>query len=298
MSTADAIARVITDLRRGQVFPAVEDSRLWKVYLDVAGHGPVVDVTPIFMTQVLHLRRFNVYDDYPCVAPPWPVAQFAWENTFGNIYVMSLNAAEVNGHPHHRWETHEPIRWEEVRWVLDGFLTMGGYSQTDAGPVRTFGPLYLWEIAVAADGRPLDVHWVDLFYDVAPEHSARLQEQGLYDNAILTVMAALRFLNCRNIEAVEPKRERHERRRLERAGVKIQTLVVYPVGRRGGRKASAIDLSAGTALTSVRGHFACYGPEYGRGLLFGRHSGRYWIPAHARGSPEEGVNLNDYRLQT
>jgi hypothetical protein len=49
-------------------------------------------------------------------------------------------------------------------------------------------------------------------------------------------------------------------------------------------------------LTSVRGHFATYGQD-GRGLLFGKYAGRYWIPQHARGSAEHGVVAQEFRLE-
>jgi hypothetical protein len=48
-------------------------------------------------------------------------------------------------------------------------------------------------------------------------------------------------------------------------------------------------------LTSVRGHFARYGVE-GRGLLFGKYAGKFWIPAHARDAGE-GDGVKDYVLK-
>jgi hypothetical protein len=55
-------------------------------------------------------------------------------------------------------------------------------------------------------------------------------------------------------------------------------------------------LKVGVPLTSVVGHFARYGVD-GRGLLFGKYAGRFWIPQHARGKKELGVNVNDYDLK-
>jgi hypothetical protein len=49
-------------------------------------------------------------------------------------------------------------------------------------------------------------------------------------------------------------------------------------------------------LHSVRGHFAEYGTN-GRGKLFGKYSGRYWIPAHARGSSEHGEVEQSYVME-
>lgn len=114
--------------------------------------------------------------------------------------------------------------------------------------------------------------------------------------AHLVLLGALNFMNCRNVELVEPTWERHKRKRLARLGVKVHTISVFPVGRsvRSGPKVQ--DAGGGLPLSSVVGHFAHYGPEYGRGLLFGRLAGRFWIPQHARGAKEHGESEVDYRL--
>jgi hypothetical protein len=39
-----------------------------------------------------------------------------------------------------------------------------------------------------------------------------------------------------------------------------------------------------------------YGPAYGKGLLFGKFEGRFWVPQFARGSKEFGETVKDYRL--
>lgn len=36
---------------------------------------------------------------------------------------------------------------------------------------------------------------------------------------------------------------------------------------------------------------------HGRGLLFGKLAGRFWIPQHARGDREHGESVADYALQ-
>jgi hypothetical protein len=114
---------------------------------------------------------------------------------------------------------------------------------------------------------------------------------------LLVLLQSLNFLNCRNVEIVEPKRERHERKRIERTGVNIHTIHVFPVGR-GSRSRGAPREGEGVPLHSVRGHFAHYGPKYGRKLLFGKIEGKYWIQPYSKGSPEHGVSIADYKLET
>lgn len=43
-----------------------------------------------------------------------------------------------------------------------------------------------------------------------------------------------------------------------------------------------------------RGHFAEYGPEFGKGLLFGKYAGRFYIPPHLKGKEENGIVEKDY----
>ena len=45
-----------------------------------------------------------------------------------------------------------------------------------------------------------------------------------------------------------------------------------------------------------RGHFAEYGPQFGKGLLFGRYAGRFFIPPHLRGDEKNGIVEKDYAV--
>jgi hypothetical protein len=62
---------------------------------------------------------------------------------------------------------------------------------------------------------------------------------------------------------------------------------VFPVGRT--TRSARGEAVGGTPVHLVRGHFARYGPQYGRGLLFGKHAGRFFVPAHARGERRAGL---------
>jgi hypothetical protein len=179
------------------------------------------------------------------------------------------------------------VDWERVRWRLDTFVWIGGVSDTlgpSRIPVPTAGPAHLWRIAIYEDGEPADINWVNLL-DKDPSE---------WDMALTVVLESLNFMACRNVVIVEPQRPRAERRRLARTGVGVHTINVVLVGRsyRSSREGSGL----GAPLTSVRGHFSTYGPEYGKGLLFGRLAGRFWIPQHARGSRDHGETEAQYRL--
>ncbi len=53
------------------------------------------------------------------------------------------------------------------------------------------------------------------------------------------------------------------------------------------------DPGTGKRLHICRGHFAEYGEEK---KLFGKYSGRFFVPAHLKGRKERGVLLKDYHL--
>lgn len=106
-----------------------------------------------------------------------------------------------------------------------------------------------------------------------------------WDATIATIGAALNFLNASNVDIAEPARPRPIRRRISRTGVQVQTIVVRPPGRRRTKTSESRPIDAiETELSPVRGHFAHYGDQYGRGLLFGRYAGKFWVPGHVRGA--------------
>ena len=288
MVTAEPIARVIADLRAGRVRNLLpDDAKLHRLALMRAADVTVVDATPIYQSLLAKDEPIYIYEDHPCVTPAWPSAAICYVNEHGNVIVMQTTAEDQpNGERPKRWDPAEPIDWSQVRWITDVFLWVGGRSTAMGGAVVTGGPAHMWQFAIYEDGQPADLRWIHLCPEYPMEH---------WDMAHLVILGAFNFLACRNVEIVEPTLPRAERRRIARTGVTVHTLRVFPTGRstRSGKSAGA---GAGTPLTSVRGHFSSYGPEYGKGLLFGKLSGRFWIPQHARGSTEYGQSEADYRL--
>jgi hypothetical protein len=304
--SAEAIARVVADLRAGrQRRPHLrKDPKLQEQVDEVAAlPGPVVDATAIYESLVERDDPVAIYEDHPCIAPPWPAASVCYRNEHGNVIVMSLLAAEYEGPKRDDptapdgarkvsqpgpWEPAEPVDWDRVRWITDAWLWIGGRSE-HTGPFPTMGPLHWWRFATYADGEPADLHWVN----IVPEYPMER-----WDMAHLVLLGALNFCNCRNVEIVEPQRARPEAKRIARTGVRVSTINVFPTGR---TTRGATGQAAGVPLTSVRGHFAHYGAccahHEPRGLLFGKLEGRYWIPQHARGSAEQGEIDSEYVLR-
>lgn len=287
---AEAIGRVIADLRAKNVRrPHGLKTDDFALALGLASvDGPVVDATEIYHSLVARDDPVAIYEDHPCIAPPWRDASICYQNEHGNVMVMTLAVDDHQGPAgtidKPLWETAEPIDWDDVRWSMNAFVWLGGRGHGIAVP--TGGPVHLWQLAVAADGQPLDLHWVQLLPDYPMEQ---------WDMAQLVLLGALNFCNCRNVELVEPHRPNAERKRILRTGTTVSEINVFPTGK--SVRSAKGDRQGGTPLTSVRGHFAHYGEEYGRGLLFGKYSGRFWIPQFARGEREHGTVEHDYALR-
>lgn len=78
-------------------------------------------------------------------------------------------------------------------------------------------------------------------------------------------------------------------------GYRYHVLTVRPPGAKAGDKRE-VEISGQTPLHLCRGHFSEYGPEYGKGLLFGKYAGRFYIPPHIKGDPKNGIVDKDYRI--
>lgn len=304
--SAEEIATVVAGLRarqfripqntRGDLASHVATMR--KISVQVIGDslaGPVVDATAVYRSLVdTPSREIDLYQDHPNIAPPWREATICYQNQHGNVIMMlqgGYEADEVKKREgpswrhglSDRWEPAQPVDWDRVRWIIDTILWIGGRG--GSGPFPTTGPMHIWRFAVYDDGTPADLHWLQVVDDdVYPMRD--------WDMAHLVLLGTLNFMQCRNIELVEPRRPRPQQRRITRTGVRISEINVFPIGksRRGaGRQYS---LTGGVPLSSVRGHFAHYGAccshHEPRGMLFGKLTGRYWIPQHARGTTEHG----------
>lgn len=294
--SAEPIARVIDDLRKGNVqAPPRMDRKLFDLAVEHLQHSlvngaPVVDATSIYRA-LLPRKEFHLYEDHPCIAPPWHDAMVCYRNEHGNVIVQHAvgfdnRDPEAGGRWTLDWEPADPVDEDRLRWKISVFLWMGGHGGDGKAAIVPCGPMMEWSFAIYDDGQPADLHW---------RHLVSQYEMSNWDMANLIMLGTLNFMNCRNVELVDPVRSRAERRRLERLDVRVRTINVFPAGKATrGAKGEPV---GGVPLTPVAGHFAKYGPEYGRGLLFGKYAGRFWIPQHARGSSEHGDRTgNDYRL--
>jgi hypothetical protein len=300
--TAEPIAELIADIRRGRVdHPAATDGAGREIsellFKRAQLPQPVVDCTAIFQAQLVR-EEVNLYDDYPSLTPPWENAFLCYVNTFGNVVGLQVHRTSWDGTAPGKtdWYSENESDWSRVRWVAETAVWIGGRSG-DGKYLPTSGPCHVFRHAIRDDGAPEDINWLALLGPRGQRFpSSSDPNQKAWDAGLITLGASLNFLNASNVEIAEPQRPRPERRRLARTGVTVQAIVVRPPGKR--RAASSVPrpIEAGEQVFSpVRGHFARYGPEHDRGLLFGKYAGKFWIAAHARGAGE--TEPRDYLLK-
>lgn len=285
----DLISDVVHDLKTGN-YRLINDNSAWMKY-HLSMDGKIVDATAIYHSIVDKAEEVKIYDN--CIAPALDAMFLSYVNRHGNVMAMYVKSEKYDVKRGPLWDSPNAVDWAQIKWITRAILFAGGYSQTKKAYMPTIGPLRGWEFAIRPDGFPDDIHWVQ-FVDPS-DVKLKDCEQLKFENDLLILLTAINFMNCRNVEIVEPTRPRAVRRRLERQGIQIHEINIMPIGKsvRGSQKGSA---SRGTPLTSVRGHFALYGSEHGRGLLFGKYAGRFWISQHARGDKKHGVSENSYKI--
>jgi hypothetical protein len=303
--TAEPIAELVADIRAGRVnHPGAFDAagrRIAKVYLERAQlPQPVVDCTAIYDNYLTAGKGVEVYDDHPSIVPPWTDALLAYVNQHGNVTALQVHRSDWDGSTPslEDWYTQNEVDWARVRWIATTAIWVGGRSG-DGRYMPTSGPCHLLRHAIHDDGSVADINWVAVMHRRGlrgEAHQIGDPHTAAWDTATVMVGAVLNFLGASNVEVAEPQRARPIRRRLARTGVQVQTIVVRPPGKRRVASAEVRPIEAGEQVFSpVRGHFARYGPEFDRGLLFGRYAGKFWVSAHVRGQDEGDVK--DYVLK-
>jgi hypothetical protein len=108
---------------------------------------------------------------------------------------------------------------------------------------------------------------------------------------------ALTFMHCKNVQVLNPPPPSKKRLpRKKKFESRYHRLKIEAIGQ---KRESAPGSRTGIqqSLHIVRGHFREYGEEFGKGKLFGKFSGRYWVAAHTSGSPATGVVTKDYQVE-
>jgi len=296
--TAERIAAVITDFRHGRV-RLMEDNQNVREGAGFVAKAQVVDVTTLYDSWHADGKGWAMYEDSVLRPPLWDVS-YCWVNQWGNVHVAhtgSISREDGLFEPEWQPQAEHTIDWDRVDWVSVVWLWIGGLSRTTGQPIPTAGPWGTVSLAVYEDGSPADIRWA-LRVDPEGDDALAVHLQTGIESAAAIVTKAITFLNMRNVDVLEPVRSRPVRRRLGRTGVHVHEIHVTPVGRWRRRLGSSEPVRLGSMpLHMVRGHVARYGPRWGRGLLFGKYEGEYWIPPHTAGRDTDGESRSDYVVE-
>jgi hypothetical protein len=170
------------------------------------------------------------------------------------------------------------------------------YGMEDGDDV--FGPFALSYALSDRDGNIVEppytaIPWQPLLG--TPWAEAKAEFAGGHQAPV--VLLAISFMNCKNVATAEHEPDRQINRERRKAGlrpfVRHHTIDIEPMKRVLKTEGRVETEGLRRALHVCRGHFAHYTEEK---PLFGKVAGTFWVPAHTRGSAQQGVVVSDYRF--
>ena len=239
-----------------------------------------------------------------CV-PPWEEVHFEWDDQ-GVITGVIAKWYPGEAFVGVQYDVTDGVVLENGTWVarLDGTqirrieTKKNGDFPDGILDIKIGLPDYLEKIKNRPD------EWREIQGNVraySAEEAEELVMKALATGALISIFAC-HLMHCRNVETedVDPRRSmsRQMIRAQERKGLPFEyykRLVVRPISK---SRKTRKDVESGPKkrMHLCRGHFVEYGPKYGKGLLFGRIEGRFFIPPHVRGAAEVGLVEKEYVL--
>jgi len=261
---------------------------------------------------------------FTCVKLPFPKILFAYDHGFKNPETGGVTLRHVNvgvakcsvenfllkasedkvdlGDTIHVIHTLEPDSVIEARMAVDGrslpgqwhvFIDKMGKVLTNEeqhlGWIWTRDPTdtKLLQRLIRMDGRYEDTEWLEEFESSICRHGS-------------IALAAVQFMNCKNVEVLDNPPSRQQRRAAERERKPVpatyKTLLIHPLGKpRRVVRQGAGEVVAGVSLHICRGHFKDFrvGPGLGRAHV---HGVWWWSPM-VRGTSERGTVVKDYAIE-
>jgi len=183
-----------------------------------------------------------------------------------------------------------------ARWNVTGVLFLRLHGR------RPIGPLIQAEYHIKEDGTLIE-HPSTMAYMPVDSDPEIAEEMERLTFSFRVMMFGIRLLHCHNVSTVllDDRRRPVDKRRDERNGIPstiVKTLVIEsPETILLGRKPRDVVNPNSRREHDVRGHFARYGPVYGRGKLFGKYEGCFWIPPMVRGNSDAGTVEKSYEVR-
>jgi hypothetical protein len=259
----------------------------------------------------MHDRDYWTYKtDFPCSSPPFPklfieshfpakvniggeivAAVFKGGQAFGFLFVAVDSAGELIP-IFERPGPGQPYTLEEMpeaRWFCR------------AMPILRINdkPVYmscLEFFAVSERGEILtDPSFVQSGLDLSAEQLKQLHNEIL--QWFMPCLLTISFMNCKNCALSAVERDQDLNRKRRKHGLKpflrYHTINIEPMRKVLKTEGNIESTGLKRALHICRGHFSRYSEER---PLFGKVAGTFWIPAHLRGTTEEGIVVSDYQV--
>jgi hypothetical protein len=232
-------------------------------------------------------------EDLPCIAPVNSVSWMEFRNTFDDLYDVNIEKGytvpdRLGILVRIGYENPDAHTDSSERWLMELKLFA---SNPDGQSFYFFG-----ETAMILNSTGGLARWL------LPIHPC--EDMGKVSMWTSPALLALSFMHCKNVVINEHSglyANRQDRRQAERRGdpprSTFHTLQIEPMKKVLATEGGIATNGLKKALHICRGHFSEYGDEYGKGKLFGKLEGRYWMPAHVRGSSEVGIADKDYNVK-
>jgi hypothetical protein len=247
---------------------------------------------------------WDLQKDFPNVAPPYPifwienklqrkiVSKVKGESDLSqlltpdsklgvlfNCMPVSLARPAIESHADHM-EIPETAHWV---FIIEQFVDWGRGDPPE-GPV---GTITLWVNKQGLIVQP------PCMRNFGTEDDKVLTEVlHNYMTWIQPAFLAICFMHCKNVRVVDEEvPTKLAKRTEERHGYKPsphKRLIIEPLKQILKKEGGSDKNGIAKAMHICRGHFAEYGETYGKGKLFGKYEGKFWIPSTVRGTKSGG----------
>lgn len=259
----------------------------------------VVECTNVaeFMLSVDDGEYNSPETDFPNISPPFSTF---WVE-FANPRTLNVGGKLIEAHPS------QPARWgalvrskqvEGIGWELS-FAIAGELPSGVA-----YYPLVEMKVYANEDGSVREGIWPTVAALPRGAYEELPADFAIAQFMVRPMLLALSFMHCKNVIVTDNEgryANRQERRAAERRGdpplVTYKTLQIEPMKKVLATEGDIERNGLAKALHICRGHFAEYGPEFGKGKLFGKYEGRFYVPAHVRGNADQGVVHKRYNVK-
>lgn len=206
-----------------------------------------------------------------------------------------------------------------ARWYVQHYLVTEESVSIDNKMTRCYS-ITMQHVLLKEDGTLADKYMRPLFYFTPTMHTGvKHIDAQLTDRFVNSLMLtgqignyvamytqpaymAISMMHCKNtkIKEVDSKKVygrqqcRAFERQMDRPPVIYKTIEIEPMGKKSNSSNSGTCEVSTMPLHICRGHFRTYTDE---NKLFGKLTGTFWIPQHAKGSLNNGQHVSDYKIK-